>query len=136
MLLPENLDYWLTVVKLYGWLLSGLITAILVIGINEAISWFRKRHARKGICSLLLNELSVNSVLCEHLQTNQHFQYACWESFRMECAAFLSPDELSDLYLAYTALIQIESGHVDSTHSSEAIASIETARKRLERLSE
>lgn len=137
MLLPENIDYWMTVVKLYGWLLSGLVTAILVILINETIAYTRKRYSRKSICSMLNIELALDLVLCQNRKPGEslHFQYSCWENFRSACTEFLSYDNLYYIGLAYIALRQIEAGTIDTGRQAAALASIEKAQKILEPLS-
>lgn len=114
MLLPENLCYWLNVTKLYGWLLSGIVTAMLVIAINEGIAYFRNRASRRRIVALILCEITYNVEGYKRLlkfkqqSLSPPLSCSCCESMRLKCVEFLPNDLIYEIFGVYAKFPSIK----------------------------
>ena len=100
-------------VRLIAMLFSGLITAAMVIVINEGLNYCKLRKRRRGILLLLVSELVGNeSLLTKYtgdlLQGKMLFQYTVWEKSCVEVADFLTQRQLAELSATYSLLRKIE----------------------------
>lgn len=99
--------------RLIAMLFSGLITAIMVILINEGLNYCKLRKRRRGILLLLVSELVGNESLLTNytsdlLQKKILFRYTVWEKSCVEVADFLSQKQLAELSATYSLLRKIE----------------------------
>lgn len=112
--IPDNLSYWLTIVKLFGWLFSGVVTAVLVIVINEWLTWRKRQIYRKNLVLLLICELSSNLKLLytyfyEYFgHTNLMFSSTVWINSSNEIAHILPQKVLCELFVIYHKLHYLE----------------------------
>lgn len=100
-------------VRLVTMLFSGLITAVMVIVINECLNLSKLRKRRRGILLLLVCELTANESLLtnysEHLRKGEmSFRYTVWEKSCVEVADFLTQRQLAELSAAYSLLRKME----------------------------
>lgn len=122
-------------VRLISMLFSGLITAVMVIVINESLNWFRVRRRRRGLLILLVCELIANeTMLTRYLENFQKmpFRYTVWEKSCVEFADFLSEKNLTELSAVYYHLHLIEVTSTNShTKYSEVVSLIRNLRLTL-----
>lgn len=123
--------------RLISMLFSGLITAVMVIVINESLNWFRVRRRRRGLLILLVCELIANeTMLTRYLENFQKekmtFRYTVWEKSCVEFADFLSEKNLAELSAVYYHLHLIEITSTNShTKYSEVMSLIRNLRLTL-----
>ena len=126
-----DLDY----PRLVSMLFSGLITAVLVIAINEGLNFFKLRKKRRGILLLLICELIANESLIEMVsQKETTFRYTVWEKSCVEVADFLSQRTLAELSATYSLLRKIESGSNHQTNCQKAVLLLQRLQLELGRL--
>lgn len=100
-------------VRLVTMLFSGLITAVMVIVINEGLNYCKLRRRRRGIllmlvCELISNESLLTNYMEDLREGKTTFRYTVWEKSCIEVADFLTQRQLAELSAAYSLLRKIE----------------------------
>lgn len=127
--------------RLVMMLFSGLVTAVLVIAINEGLSWFKLCRKRRGVLLLLICELAANeSVLTNHMEEIRRkettFRYTVWEKSCIDVADFLSQRNLAELSATYDLLRKIEVNPNHPTNCQKALSLMRRLKLRLEPLAD
>ena len=94
-------------------LFSGLVTAVMVIVINEGLNYCKLRKRRRGIlllivCELIGNESLLTNYTDDLRQGKVTFRYTVWEKSCVEVADFLTQRQLAELSATYSLLRKIE----------------------------
>ena len=133
-LVPQDFEYWWKVVRLYGWLLSGIVTAVLVIAINEVIAYAKTRKKKRGTLLLLITEFVVNEKLIRNLDlmlmTQVKFKCDVWEKNCIDIATYLPRRLLAEvdaLYFEY----HIYESNILAIHQTELLAKLSRIRKAI-----
>lgn len=102
---PANLDAKIKLVQLYGWLLSGIVTALLIAWLN---TWKEKRYYR-NLASIVTYELDLNHTLLQCFESGAEintslFTTSAWHQSKYDLAKHLPPIQFQCILNCYRRL--------------------------------
>lgn len=104
---PADINSKIQLVQLYGWLLSGFVTAILVFLLTYWSDQVKSQRRYKNLATLVLNELGQNRMFCILIKCGiwddkpVTYHLCVWQKLQIELASYLGEDLFAKLMTLY-----------------------------------